>query len=112
MKNILSALSLVVILFSCGSGELDENAKKMLVYDYAIDDIKTRIKDPSSIETPSLTEKSSHVTVTNADATDFHIDSWFRSKNSYGGMVKNTFSCDVTISKDGNSISGRNLKIK
>ncbi|MDA7762702.1 hypothetical protein N8927_05890 [Crocinitomicaceae bacterium] len=112
MKNILPALLMVLFLYSCGSGELDEKSKKMLVYNYAIDDIKTRIKDPNSIETPSLTEKASHVTVTNADATEFHIDSWFRSKNSFGAMVKSTFSCDVTISKDGNSISGRNLKIK
>ena len=110
MKKLLY-LGIILMLTSCGSGELDGDAKKFLVYGYAIDNVKSRIKDPSSIEIPSITEKVNHVKATNSEETEFRVESWFRSRNSFGGMVKNTFSCDVTISNDGNTIKGTNLVI-
>lgn len=83
----------------------------MLVYDYAIENIETRLKDPNSIELPSLSERASHVKETYSGSNTFKVDSWFRSKNSLGGMVKSTFSCEVEIKDNGNTLSGKHLKI-
>jgi hypothetical protein len=111
MKKLMCLTGLVFLLYACGSNEMGESQKKMLVYNYAIDNIKERIKDPNSIEIPSITERANHVTKIGSSDT-YEIDSWFRSRNSFGGMVENSFSCEVTISSDGNTISGRSLKIK
>lgn len=111
MKNFL-IISISFLLFACGSGEMSQNEKKILVYNYAIDNVKGRLKDPNSIETPSISEKVTHVTQKGTDSNTFEINSWFRSKNSLGGMVRNEFSCEVTIKDGGSSISGKNLEIK
>lgn len=111
MKNIF-LLSLIFLFFSCGSSEMSQNQKKLLAYGFAVDNIKERIKDPNSIEIPSITEKVNHVKQKGTDKNTFEINSWFRSKNSFGGMVRSEFSCEVTIKDNGSSISGKNLKIK
>tara|TARA_B100000508_G_scaffold141092_1_gene146450 strand:+ start:117330 stop:117665 length:336 start_codon:yes stop_codon:yes gene_type:complete len=111
MKHLFY-LFFLVFLVSCGSNEMSLNQKKMLVYDYAIENIEPRLKDPSSLEIPSLSERRDHVNETYQGSNIFIVNSWFRSKNSLGGMVKNTFSCEVEIKDNGNTLSGKNLKIE
>jgi hypothetical protein len=80
---------------------------KQLSYNYAEKYVKQKLKSPSSAKFPSLFERQDHIS--RISDTEYKINSWVESQNSFGAMIKTRFSCTIKIKNDVVSIS--DLKI-
>lgn len=77
------------------SNTIDNSTYKQLSYNYAREYVKNRLKSPSSATFPSLFNRQGHITkVTN---TEYRINSWVESQNSFGAKIKTRFTCQINI---------------
>lgn len=114
MKKLLLLLVLPLVFISCGEKDYSSDTYKFLAYNYAESFVKEKLKDPSSAEFPETTEKifdiTHNLTPNEGFIATYSINSWVRSKNSFGAYVKNIFSCEININ-DNEEISVKDLSI-
>lgn len=102
MKKLIIIIITILNLSSCNS-EMSPESQKMLAYNYAEDFVKERLKSPSTATFPNIFEKS--MDVSTLDYVSFNIRSWVDSQNGFGAIVRNNFSCVITIQNDIVSVS-------
>ncbi len=85
----------------------NNKTNKQLAYNYAMKYVKQKLKAPSSAEFPSLFDRQEHIT--ELSSTEYQINSWVESQNSFGVMIKTNFSCRIKIADEKISISDLNI---
>jgi len=85
----------------------NSSTNKQLAYNYAMDYVKQKLKSPSSAEFPSLFDRQEHIT--ELSSTEYQINSWVESQNSFGAMIKTNFSCLIKIANEKVSIFDLNI---
>ena len=84
------------------------DTSEIIAYNLSKDYVKARLKSPSSAVFPSGSEKLNHVIKISDD--HYVINSWVESHNSFGVMIKTSFSCEMIF--NGDKVSCKNLKVE
>lgn len=114
IAGLITICLAVVLLFGIKSyfsqestNSIDNSTYKQLSYNYAEKYVKNKLKSPSSAKFPSLFERQNHIS--KISDTEYKINSWFESQNSFGTMIRTRFSCTIKIKNDVVSISNLNI---
>lgn len=62
----------------------------MLAYNLCMDDVKSKLKSPSTAKFPSLFDRSDQIS---ADGNIYTINSWVDSQNGFGSMIRSKWKC-------------------
>ena len=104
----LLLLCWVTVSFLASSEDSDApRDNSILAYNLAEECVKQRLKSPSTAEFAGLFEKKDHVTKIGPDK--YQIRSYVDAQNSFGAMIRNQWSCTITLYNDGDSYKCENV---
>ena len=104
----LLLLCWVTVSFLASSEDSDApRDNSILAYNLAEECVKQRLKSPSTAEFAGLFEKKDHVTKIGPDK--YQIRSYVDAQNSFGAMIRNQWSCTITLYNDGDSYTCENV---
>lgn len=89
MKHTI--LILVLILFSCNTGEGSKEAEATYYIEEAV---KSRLKSPATADFPYFTDA-----ILSTNDGHFSVTSYVDSQNGFGAVIRTKFYCEVKYDK-------------
>ena len=100
----------VAVSFFSSSEDSDApRDNSILAYNLAEECVKQRLKSPSTAEFAGLFEMKDHVTKIGPDK--YKIRSYVDAQNSFGAVIRNQWSCTITLHNDGDSYTCENVVV-